>query len=668
MSIYADQLQPFSLNGSGAVAGATSVTLKSMLTIDGDLVIMSDFGDIGYGTIEPGSNSFEEQISFTGITQNSNGTATLTGVKSVEFAQPFLETSGLSKTHAGSTVFVISNTSSFTSSYANKNNAEIITANWQVPDPVGSLDIANKEYVLSVVNGGSVSFDQEIVAGTSGEALTSGNIVYLKNDGKWWKASASAAGTCLNVQLGVAQASVLVNVAVNVLVTGMDKKQSGMVTGTTYYLQNIGGTIGTSAGTISVDVGEAISASNLLFQPLAATTKVLSSVANVRTSTTGVTSQVPMAPSSGAPNLDVTWINATTGTTDQSQATQNSTITVGEQNLTTKHYLVAQKFVPARQSISGVRLYKAADSGSFTGTVKIALQADTAGSPSGADLASYTISNVVWLKQATGTITVAFSSEYETLTVGGSYWIVVTPSTTDNTNHPNLGINTAGGYASGLLKYNNTTDGWVTVATSMLTFATIDGLLGKIPVTSSATGMLPSLVSRYSLLGLYTTANAATNTVTETVMSTIAVPAGTLNTANGLHVRTTFTCAVSGSGGGTALIKVKYNGTAIMSMTGQTMSSSNNQVATSVQNVEFFVMNNASLSSQTGLGTIQSFTDVISGTPAAGTDTFSNSFNTTILSSVDTSAPGVLEITATNSSSTASFSTTHNYTVFELIA
>lgn len=113
MTTLAAQLQPFALSGAGAVAGATSITLQSMLDIDGTEVDMTSFGDVGYGTLEPGNGALEEQISFTDITQNSNGTATLTGVKNVEFLTPYTETSGLSKTHAGSTTFVISNTSGF---------------------------------------------------------------------------------------------------------------------------------------------------------------------------------------------------------------------------------------------------------------------------------------------------------------------------------------------------------------------------------------------------------------------------------------------------------------------------------------------------------------------------------------------------------------------------
>lgn len=129
------QAQPFSLSGAGAVAGATSVVLKSFKDIEGTNLAMTDFGSIGYGTIEPGNGTQEEQISFTGVTQNANGTATLTGVKTVLFKAPYTESSGLAKTHAGATTFVISNTAGFYNSITGKNNDETITGTWTFTSP-----------------------------------------------------------------------------------------------------------------------------------------------------------------------------------------------------------------------------------------------------------------------------------------------------------------------------------------------------------------------------------------------------------------------------------------------------------------------------------------------------------------------------------------------------
>lgn len=130
MSFLVAQLQPYALAGGGAVAGATSITLKSFQSINGVNLAMSDFGSVGFGTLEPGNGTQEEQISFTGIVQNSNGSATLTGVKTVLFLSPYTESSGLSKTHPGSTAFVISNTAGFYNEFAVKSNDETITGQW----------------------------------------------------------------------------------------------------------------------------------------------------------------------------------------------------------------------------------------------------------------------------------------------------------------------------------------------------------------------------------------------------------------------------------------------------------------------------------------------------------------------------------------------------------
>lgn len=161
------QAQPFSLAGSGAIAGATTITLKSFQTIDGVNLAMTDFGAIGFGTLQPGEGTSEEQISFTGVTQNANGTATLTGIGSVLFLSPYTVTSGLSKTHAGSTTFIISNTSGFYDRLTSKNDDETIAGTWTFtnpnypqmdtasPLPTLSAQLATKAYVDSVAIAGA---------------------------------------------------------------------------------------------------------------------------------------------------------------------------------------------------------------------------------------------------------------------------------------------------------------------------------------------------------------------------------------------------------------------------------------------------------------------------------------------------------------------------------
>ncbi len=262
-TFHTAQLQNFTLSGSGVAVGDTTVTLSSFKTIDGTNLSISDFGAKGYATVEPGSSDREEQISFTGVTQNTNGTATLTGVKTVGFLYPYTEISAFSKSHPGGVTFVISNTSGFYNNLPAKDNDEAITGLWTVPDPVSATNIANRQWVLSVVNGGAVSTASVIVSGIAGETVSAGQVIYLKvADGRWWKASSAASATTDLIQLGIAQGAGTAgnNISRGVLIKGVDSNQSGIAAGTIYYLST-GGAISTSAGTVERAIGQGTTAS-----------------------------------------------------------------------------------------------------------------------------------------------------------------------------------------------------------------------------------------------------------------------------------------------------------------------------------------------------------------------------------------------------------------------
>lgn len=107
------QAQAFVLSGSGSSIGDTTLILQSMVGIDGNNIVTADLGSFAYGTLEPGNGTQEEAILFTGVTQNANGTATLTGVSSIGFKQPYAVTAGLTKTHAGASKFILSNDAAF---------------------------------------------------------------------------------------------------------------------------------------------------------------------------------------------------------------------------------------------------------------------------------------------------------------------------------------------------------------------------------------------------------------------------------------------------------------------------------------------------------------------------------------------------------------------------
>lgn len=158
------QAQKFSLAGSGVTAIATSLILRSFKLPDTSTnITMADFGAvIGYLTLEPGTSK-EEVVSFTGVTQNADGTATLTGLtRGIRFVSPYDSVAANKIAHAGGSVAVISNESAFYSKFAIKSNDETITGaytfsqNVTVPTtPVATTDAVSKDYADNLAISGS---------------------------------------------------------------------------------------------------------------------------------------------------------------------------------------------------------------------------------------------------------------------------------------------------------------------------------------------------------------------------------------------------------------------------------------------------------------------------------------------------------------------------------
>lgn len=110
--------------------------------------------DIEYATINPTSAN-TEFISFTGITQNSNGTALLTGVtRGLERSYPYAASSTLAHSAPGQTQLILSSPPQFFNEYASKRNSQVISGQWQFTTvPTSSIQCAsadqfcNKQYV-----------------------------------------------------------------------------------------------------------------------------------------------------------------------------------------------------------------------------------------------------------------------------------------------------------------------------------------------------------------------------------------------------------------------------------------------------------------------------------------------------------------------------------------
>lgn len=260
---------------SGTSIGATQITPAFIRDREGNTISsMATFGTKAYGVIAP-NTSREEQFSFTGI---SSGT--LTGVSHVTMITPYTETSGLNEAHAaGEVVIIQTNSPAFYNEFLNKSNDETIVGTYtfnELPTldsyeaPTNSAQLAPKGYVDAVV-GGLANTDRLVVAGTAGETISIGQLIYFDTgtNNEWMKCDADIASSVDNVILGIAQGAGTDGNAISggVLLKGLDSNQSGMTQGDPMYASNTAGAISSTPGTTEVAVGAARSATALYFDP-----------------------------------------------------------------------------------------------------------------------------------------------------------------------------------------------------------------------------------------------------------------------------------------------------------------------------------------------------------------------------------------------------------------
>lgn len=154
----------FYLAGAGVGNTANSIQLTSFKTPDGRNITMAMFGTIGYGAIDPQTSVRLEDVSFTGVTQNVNGTATLTGVsRGLDFVYPYTASTTLAYSHSGGATFIITNTAGFYyNEFTMNNNNNLFTY------PSASTSPATKGYVDTVAfNGAAVVYATTGSAGVS---------------------------------------------------------------------------------------------------------------------------------------------------------------------------------------------------------------------------------------------------------------------------------------------------------------------------------------------------------------------------------------------------------------------------------------------------------------------------------------------------------------------
>lgn len=98
--------------------------------LDGVKLTMSDFGTLPNATIDPKVSGYEEIVSFTGIVDNGDGTATLTGLtRDLQSKYPYTA-SGTGKQHGSSAIVVFGNNPQVQSRYTARDNDEVVSGQW----------------------------------------------------------------------------------------------------------------------------------------------------------------------------------------------------------------------------------------------------------------------------------------------------------------------------------------------------------------------------------------------------------------------------------------------------------------------------------------------------------------------------------------------------------
>lgn len=499
-------------------ATQTSIQVRGLKDSRGNYITSMPAGvTILYATIEPRSPANQEIVSFTGITDNGNGIVTLTGVIRNLNPQPPFTALTANVPHGNNAEMILSNNPPFYSGFLQSDANVVITGNFQFPTPTLPNNAATKQYVDGIAIAGAadasviqkgvtrLSVDPSVSLGNPTISIATPAVVTLASHGLTVDDSIKFTTT------GTLPTGLLPNVTYYVIAAGL--------TGSTFQLS---GSLGGSA----INTSGIQSGTHTLFRttPRAVSDndpRIPSALQVANIPTTG--EKASLAGTQGVPSsTNKTVLNDATSAADvdQQQTTQNASVEAGESDVTLRKRYLAQSFTAGKTKIRGVRLYKTADSGTFTGTVTIELRPDSAGSPSASVLASIVLTNSAWLALSVGEITALFSAEYASLVAGSLYWIVVNTSTADNANHPNFGTNSAGGYASGSVKYFNTTDGWVTAATIDLYFKTLEGVNSQVIKTGSD-GKLPSAfydISKMPLPAYFQ--ELATNNGTESLSST----------------------------------------------------------------------------------------------------------------------------------------------------
>lgn len=263
---------------AATISGSSGfIKLNNILGWDGVNLTSGDLGDVLYAVLRDQDNSVLEimQLDPTTIANNSTTGITITrrGLKFNGDLTTEVPANKLVWVKNQTVVEIGTDVPQIFQNFVNFTDAQTIggvKTFTSLPattagNPVAANDLARKAYV-DAVGTGSATYDQEIISGTAGETLVSGDLVYFKmSDQRWWKTDADASTTSIDVKIGLSQGSASAGASVNVLTGGLAKNLTGLTAGTAYFVSGTAGAISSTRGTFTRFVGRAVSTTSMFF-------------------------------------------------------------------------------------------------------------------------------------------------------------------------------------------------------------------------------------------------------------------------------------------------------------------------------------------------------------------------------------------------------------------
>ncbi len=274
MSIFIVKAKKTALQ-SPLSTSATSVTLRDLVDSKGGALSMSDFGDWFVLVVKQGDK--QEMIKCTGITQNVNGTATVTVATNGRNIDPTSPYAGYATGESFQSGEVIVTNDPLTLSIFAHLDDEQTWAETQTFEkaPVIEVDgIEDNEVIrksqLDDAVFGTPTITPVVFPGVAGETILVDKIVYLHTDGMWYLADADTVGKSENVVLGISRGGGTTGNPIDggITVFGGHTASSAIFTANTpYYVSDTAGEFSITPGTLEVSLGVAKTTTLILLYP-----------------------------------------------------------------------------------------------------------------------------------------------------------------------------------------------------------------------------------------------------------------------------------------------------------------------------------------------------------------------------------------------------------------